>query len=280
MRGAIYYYSATGNTALAAGRLAQRMPVPFELIDVTASRHVDLTSTDVFAFASPTDFVGIPRAYEAFIEALPTQDRTPAFVFNTFGAISGKTLRILAKAVAARGFTVLGGHSLHVPENYPPMIARGMGAADAPSPRVLADFDAFIARTAASVEALRDGGTAESQRIRIGALNSLIPRRKRTTARDDMGEKSVDAQACTECGKCRRNCPYGAISLEPRPVFDMAKCYGCWRCYNLCPAGAISTAKFQGGPFYSGPTQALREKLVVLEEPPRSGQEPNGDTRG
>ncbi|MDA3937632.1 MAG: hypothetical protein PF636_12425, partial [Actinomycetota bacterium] len=102
MRGAILYYSGTGNTALACHYAARRMSVPFELIDVTNPRDVDLDNVDIVGFATPTDFWGVPHGFETFIDALPRQDGKPAFVFNTFGALSGRTLRILARAVAAK----------------------------------------------------------------------------------------------------------------------------------------------------------------------------------
>jgi len=103
--------------------------------------------------------------------------------------------------------------------------------------------------------------TVAPRKVRLGPLDSVLPRRPRTTARDSMGEKAVDPAVCTECGRCARDCPYGAIRLAPAPVFDAASCRGCWRCYNHCPARAISTAKFRGGPFYAGPGEALKEKL-------------------
>ena len=90
---------------------------------------------------------------------------------------------------------------------------------------------------------------------------SLLPAFSRTKARKDMGEKFVDESLCTECDTCRKLCPYGAIELEPKPVFDMAKCYGCWSCYNHCPTKAVYTKKFRGEGHYPGPLAQLKEKL-------------------
>ena len=79
-----------------------------------------------------------------------------------------------------------------------------------------------------------------------------------------MGEKFVDANACTECGICRDRCPYEAINLDPKPVFDHTKCYGCWSCYNHCPAQAISTKKIKGVPQYARPNDLLQNKIASL----------------
>jgi NAD-dependent dihydropyrimidine dehydrogenase PreA subunit len=262
MRGAILYYSGTGNTALACQYMARRLSASFELIDTTLARDVDLDDVNMVGFATPTDFWGVPRGFESVIERLPSHDGKPAFVLNTFGAMSGKTLRVLAQAVSAKGFDVLGGHSLQMPENYPPMLSGNMAAVDEPSAKALAAFDSFIGEMDGHVAALRDDQRVAGRAVRIGLLNSLFPRRSRSTARDNMGEKHVDASLCTECGRCRRDCPYQAIRLEPKPIFDMSACYGCWRCYNRCPSGAIYTDKFRGGPYYPGPSELLREKLT------------------
>jgi ferredoxin len=263
MRGVIFYYSGTGNTALACRYLARRLPAAFELIDVTKARDAGAGSFDMAGFATSTEFWGVPRVLETFIESLPQQDGVPAFALNTFGGASGKAQLILAEEVAAKGFRVLAGHSLRMPENYPPMIAGGMGAPNAPGPKEMAALDSFVSEVASLASDVREGGRVEGRKLKVGFVNSLLPRRSRTTARDDMGPKSVDASACTECGQCARECPYGAIRLDPKPVFDMSACHGCWRCYNRCPEHAIYTRKFHGGPFYPRPDDALRGKLGV-----------------
>ena len=275
MKGVIFYYSGTGNTALACRSLASRMPVPFDLVDITRAVDVDLGSADFVGFATSTDFWGVPKALERFVESLPRQEAKPAFVLNTYGAVSGQTLRILLEQVTGKGFDVLAGHSLRMPESYPPMIAGKMGAAGSPGKRELRSFDGFVSELGGLVGALQDGHHVGGHKPQIGVVNGLFPRRARTTARDDMGEKHVDVSACTECGVCERLCPYGAIKLDPKPVFDMSTCYGCWRCYNRCPEHAIYTDKFRGGPYYTGPSKLLREKLGMdavgkSVEPPAS----------
>jgi len=217
MKSVIFYYSGTGNTALACRSLASRMPIPFDLVDITRDNDVGLDSVNFVGFATSTDFWGVPKALEAFIESLPRQEAKPAFVPNTYGAVSGQTLRILSEQVAAKGFDVLAGHSLRTPESYPPMIAGKMGAVGSPGKRELRSFDRFVTELGLLAAAVRDGRHTDGYKPRIGVVNGLFPRRSRTTAREDMGEKHVDVSACTECGVCERLCPYGAIKLNPKP---------------------------------------------------------------
>lgn len=165
------------------------------------------------------------------MEMLPQQNNKPAFVFNTYGFIRGRTLRILDELASEKGFNVIAGHSLHTPESYPPMIARGMGNEKAPNDKEM--------------------------------KNCLLPVFSSSKARKEMGEKFVDGSLCTECLLCSKLCPYGAIRCSTKPVFDMNKCCGCWTCYNHCPVKAIYTKKFRGMGHYPQPINQLREKLRV-----------------
>ena len=109
--------------------------IEFELFDIARDGILHLEEYAVLGFATYTDFRGPPYLVQAFIEKLPPQDDKPAFVFNTYGCMSGKTLKILKRWVTARGFRVVAGHSLHTPDNYPPLIAKGRGREQAPSER-------------------------------------------------------------------------------------------------------------------------------------------------
>ncbi|MCP4543167.1 MAG: 4Fe-4S dicluster domain-containing protein [Chloroflexi bacterium] len=263
MKGVICYYSGSGNTKLACRYIAEKSQTLFDLVDVVKEKDVDLAPYDVVGFATFTDFWGPPYLFQTFIEGLVQQQDKRAFVFNTYGALSGKTLRVLERSVAAKGFNVIAGHSLKTPECYPPMIAGGRGAEDAPNEKQLQSFDTFISELEQLLTSIKEGQEINRQKVRIGLVNSILPVFPRTRAREDMGEKYVDESLCTECGVCEKQCPYEAIRLEPKPVFDMDKCYGCWRCYNLCPEHAIYTDKFRGGPFYPRPNDQLKEKLIV-----------------
>ena len=265
MKGAIFYYSGSGNTRLACRYLAANVPaVDFDLIDITQETDVDLTPYDVVGFAAWTDFFGPSQLFKDFVADLPAQQDKLAFVFNTYGAMTGKTLRSMAQLVEKRGFRVIGGYSLQTPESYPKNIARGMAFTDAPDAEALGEFDAFIASLDRRLDRAHESGTVEAQRVRIGLLNTLMPRFPRTKAKNDMGPKYVDEAKCTECGICEQLCPYDAIELAPKPIFDEDACYGCWRCYNHCPEQAIYTDDLKGDEAqYPRPNDQLKKKLNV-----------------
>ena len=193
---------------------------------------------------------------QKFIQELPQQKNKAAFVFNTYGFMSGKTQGALDKWISAKGFLPVIGHKLHVPENYPPMILRGKGAENAPNTEELEEFKGFISELENIITDIKDG-----KELKKGKIKSGLMMFGRTKARKDMGEKFVDEKLCTECGTCEKLCPYNAIILDPKPIFDMTKCYGCWSCYNHCPTKAIYTKKFRDIAHYPKPNKQLKEKL-------------------
>lgn len=139
------------------------------------------------------------------------------------------------------------------------MISRGLDFKESPNERELASFEDFIAQLDGLAKSLAAGKTIPARHT--GPIR-FMPSFARTHSRKSMCEKLVDADACTECGICRDRCPYGAIALDPKPIFDQARCYGCWACYNHCPTQAIYTKKIRGMSQYAHPNNQLRKKLA------------------
>ncbi|MCP4537626.1 MAG: hypothetical protein GY832_10800 [Chloroflexi bacterium] len=263
MKGVICYYSGSGNTKLACRYIAKNIQdVEFDLFDIVKGGTVDLTEYDIVGLAAFTDFFAPSQVMQTFVENLPRQNDKPAFVFNTFGFITGKTVKVLEQWANARGFHVVAGHSLHTPESHPPTISRGRPYTDSPNEKEMARFNEFIAGLGQLCATIKGGQPGTSRKVSVGLLNSLMPTIARTQAQKEMGEKYVDEALCTQCGTCEKGCPYQAIKLSPFPTFD-DKCYGCWRCYNRCPKHAIYTNKYREGPFYPKPVEQLKAKLRV-----------------
>ncbi|MCK4410303.1 MAG: hypothetical protein KAW67_09465, partial [Candidatus Eisenbacteria sp.] len=81
MKGAICYYSASGNTALACRYVAAKVEgIEFDLIDITDAQAIDTDAYDVIGFAAFTDFFGPSQVFLDFVDRLPRQDGKLAFV--------------------------------------------------------------------------------------------------------------------------------------------------------------------------------------------------------
>lgn len=263
MKGIICLYSGSGNTKLACRYLMKNISsTEFVLFNIVTDGIPDMNAYDVVGFACFTDFFGPSRLMLDFIEKIPAANK-PAFVLNTYGYINGRTQLVLGQEVGKKGFDVVAGYSLHTPESYPPMIARGMGNEDAPDEKELASFKTFISELDSLLREYAAAGKASKKLFSPGIGSRLLPMFSRDKARKDMGEKFIDEQLCTKCGICAKGCPCGAITLDPLPVFDMKRCSGCWFCYNHCPEKAVYTKKFRNIAHYPSPNEQLREKLKV-----------------
>jgi heterodisulfide reductase subunit A len=67
-----------------------------------------------------------------------------------------------------------------------------------------------------------------------------------------MEKAIVDEARCSKCGMCVTNCPYGAITLDPKEKFavvDEVKCRACGLCANTCPSAAITVRNSRNSQF-------------------------------
>lgn len=263
-KGIICYYSGSGNTKLACEYLAKKITqITFDFFNMVKDGTPDLEKYQVVGFAAFADAWEPSFLFRSFVNNLPSQNNKPAFVFNTYGFISGKTLKIMDELATAKGFKVITGHSLHTPENYPPMIAAGLGCKNSPNKKEMQRFVGFIAGLDRLIGEIVEGKNPQCQKVKIGLFNTCLPSYPRNASQSLLGDNLVDETLCTGCGVCAKLCPYQAIHLNPKPVFDIEKCHICWSCYNHCPNQAIYTKKYRGIGHYPRPNELLREKLKI-----------------
>lgn len=173
----------------------------------------------------------------AFIDALPQRTEAWAVPFVTYGrACSGVALWQMAAALQSKGFQIAGAakvvalHAMMWSSEHP----EGKGhpdAGDLNQVRQLADtLQTQIA-------------TGKFQPLPLEALDYQSEERAREF-KTKIGQpwaitpKTVDEDACTECGICVEVCPVAAIDLNPLPEFDDT-CFDCFNCIRLCPETAI-----------------------------------------
>lgn len=266
MQGFICYHSSSGHTRLMCQYARRKLTsAAFDLFDITTGGPLpDLSAYDAIGFATWTYYMGLPPRFAAFLDALPHMPGKAVFVLSSFGMMPGWSLRLTERALAAKGCLVLGGAALHMPENFPPLIIKGMDSPQAPEPKELIAFDAFLDRLNGQLDALSRGESPQKTPVPFDWLSYLIRPFPVHKARKDMGQLAVDAERCGGCQTCRKTCLYHAIRLEDnRPVFDETRCQACYACFNHCPKQAIYTTRIRGKGQYAGPSAGLKERLAA-----------------
>jgi heterodisulfide reductase subunit A len=78
----------------------------------------------------------------------------------------------------------------------------------------------------------------------------------------------VDLEKCTGCGKCSKQCLFGAIRIEDKvAAITEAACRGCGNCINSCEFDAISISNYAEEQLKAQVGAALREpedKIIVF----------------
>jgi ferredoxin/flavodoxin len=263
MKALLCYHSQSGNTALVCRFLSQKMAfVSWDLFDIATGNPPDLQPYDVVGFATWTYYLGLPPFFEQFLLDLPGQTGKPAFLLNTFGVMPGQALAKMDRALTAKGFSVLAGYSFHTPESYPPYILKGWASLEAPTPKELAEFDAFTAQLERHFEKIHTGAAPQTAKIKLDLFSHLIQPYTPAKVRREMGLLSVDPTLCDRCGTCQQVCLYRAIESSLPPVFAAEKCRGCWACFNHCPQKAIFSSKVKSSGHYPQPAESFSAKLI------------------
>lgn len=244
----VLYSSGTGNTKFACE--VARIVIERAGHEVTMKTYKKvagegLEGFDAYCFAAPVYEWAPARNVEQFVGSMPRLDGKFAFMLTSSAGAKGQATQLFATALKRKGLTVLGDHNLICPDSWGGT-RRWSYMRDEGSPTVesVRELVAFVEKMLTRIEEFIDGKPVQAPTYRVkptGLYWASRVSRLAPSARAKMGKKKVDEAACTQCRVCEKNCPVGAISLDPYPEFNR-DCIACWSCVNMCPADCITTA--------------------------------------
>lgn len=267
----LIYFSGTGNTALAATRLArtlgddQLLPLTPDLL-LHPSRTILRPETPAdgcparVIWAFPTHSWGIPPVFVDFLRNVgmsAEMQKARHYMLTTCGDDMAYTDRQWRREMHARGLNHVAAYAVQMPNTY--VCMKGF---DVDSPEVAnAKLAALPAAIEKIVGSIRNGGPDILLRKHFSWIKSAIiyPWFKKHAI---TAKPFHTTSACISCGRCAAACPLRNITMTSPAATNAAsisgdpsdatvspekstptwgdRCALCLRCYHLCPTHAIA----------------------------------------
>jgi len=250
----IYYFSATGNTKYGLKLLQNYLASKGHSCELLSVEKEDTIryDCDLLGFASPV-YGGYPaKIVMDFIgRSGPFAYKVPAFTVlcpcSTMGywgsreifadALMSKNIQV----IATLGFlgnpshpVVLG--SLENAKQFLKSFTDGIGRPNSIDAAQIKDFSEKL------VSVYQDYSEGKKiKKPKYSKIKRWVSNTVRSREIDLINETSLAVlkDKCVKCGLCRKECPVGALSLDPYPVQDPNKCFSCQKCINICPKHAL-----------------------------------------
>jgi|WetSurMetagenome_2_1015567.scaffolds.fasta_scaffold05552_6 Pyruvate/2-oxoacid:ferredoxin oxidoreductase delta subunit len=245
----VYYYSATGNSLVAARTIARRLGNT-ELVSMKKSAGNPVRAqSERIGLVFPVHIWGLPVAVADFINNFEAPANAFIFAVATHGGMPCATLKQAQAMLKRRSLRLSAGYEVK-------MVGNCTTVAEAPVP----DKQEKILREA-SLRIEKICGAIEKRTRRVYAGIPVVNWIFSTTMHDGALKKipgmdamyTVDAR-CNGCGICQKVCRAHNISMENgRPVWQH-HCEACYACLQWCPTEAIQiTGKTEGRRRYRHP---------------------------
>ena len=247
----ILYFSATGNSAYVAKRIARI------LNDETLNLFEKIRNRDTgemrgngrpWVVVVPTYAWRIPHLVQDWLEKAKLSGSKDLYVIMTCGQNIGNAGQYLAALCRKKGLRYQGCQAVVMPENYIALFStptREEALAQIQKAEPVIDQ---AAQTIQSCRPLAQPDISLLDRLSSGVVNRLF------YPLFVHAKKFSVTNACISCGNCARVCPLSNVRLQNgRPVWGK-DCTHCMACICLCPTEAIEYGSHSRGlPRYQCP---------------------------
>jgi ferredoxin/GNAT superfamily N-acetyltransferase len=237
----LFVFTGTGNSLLVAQAAAETLRqegLPVRLRSMDAPCLSPLKEEAALGLAFPVACFSTYPAVWRFIDSLPDGNGREAFVMGTCGGLPGGMQGPLGKVLREKGYNPVAAKFFVMPGNY--------GNKKLPVERNARRMGRALLEARSFASDLLRGQTEWSNGIPL--LSALMYRLGQTRKPWDFFYRlfpiAADPEKCTRCGRCVRNCPARAITMETSaqggcPAVEPKLCESCQRCVGFCPAGAL-----------------------------------------
>ncbi|MBO5283076.1 MAG: EFR1 family ferrodoxin [Lachnospiraceae bacterium] len=233
----VLYFSGTGNSRYVAKKIAEISGD--EIISINqrlkAQDYSPVSSEKPLVFVGPVYAGRLPRIMDDYIRKVSFTGTKHAYFIGTCAQTPWVTVEYVEKLCKEKGFTLLGFHSVVMPQGY---IAGGGTQPKEVNDRILKEAEPKILELA---ETIRDQQTLPKEQpgkaIMSKVLNPIM------YAMMISAKGFAATEKCTGCGKCEARCPLNNVKLaDGKPTWGK-NCTHCMACIAGCPAEAIEYGK-------------------------------------
>ena len=249
----IHYWSATGNTAMAADLAAGglRSGGAHVLVhDMRQGNGDGVAGADLWVVATPVFDFRPALPVQDFVRSLGRQEGLKVAALVTYGGFPDRAVSRLGGWLRRIGGVPWDYQGLRCEDSWPVLRRFAPRFCSIGEPEAQAR-EAFRAWWEAVPQRLAQGDDGRSWWACPTPLTLLAPFYSRALV-GKWFRITVDLGACTRCGRCVDQCPTGRMRVDafPKPPGD---CIGCYGCVNVCPERAVHTYLTRGAPRYAGP---------------------------
>lgn len=246
-----YYFSASNTTEKVVNAVADTLGMETVHHNLTSTRMMVSEShaeeDDIVLFAAPVYAGRLPAiAVERFNKVRGAGQKCLAIVVYGNRHYDDALLE-LCDLLENNGFDIVAAAAFVAQHSIFPKVA--VSRPDVSDLKKIAEFSSLV------LDLLANGLSLD-----IDMVHGTRPYKK--SVRIPLYPK-VDKKKCRDCGKCARECPTGAVSIENPKETDAEKCIACSRCIAICP----DRARYFGGLKYRLIAPLFRKKCLTRREP-------------
>jgi ferredoxin len=241
----ILYFSGVGATKKVAELMQKGLSNSCDA-DVFSVEHKDIPGFNCYdglIIGTPTYHATPARAIMNYIDALPFLDsKIPVFVFNTRGAASLNTNRLLSQKLYSKNIITVIDKQYGSPWSDGSLIAplrfmkRAFKFEKNLEKKVNQDCMDFLELL------IKDKIKGYIPQFNFG---SIINAPNKLAGQLITFKIYVHKDKCIKCGRCIEECPHSAFFTDKDgyPLYASKSCENCYRCVHHCPNMALSLSK-------------------------------------
>lgn len=242
----IFYFSGTGNSLWIANEVSKYqneklISIGDELQNEQNRFEYTLSEDEKIGFVFPVYSWAPPAVVLHFIEQLKliNYNNQHLFFICSCGDDIGFTQKIFTKAVVKKGWNVVAGFSVIMPNNYVTFPGFDTDSKDVEQVKLSAAIKTIEQINRRLFDGQRDLFECKMGHFAFVKSYIINPLFNKYAVTD---RPFIVTDKCIGCGLCQKVCPMGNVLVHNKPIWRN-NCTTCLACYHICPKNAVQYGK-------------------------------------